>query len=86
MEEYFYRKKNYNEEVMKEFADFLTNNDLYIMKSRPHRKEIFVLTESIEKQKKLLEEITYALNDGFYSNDSCIQYLYELFRRYQEGK
>ncbi|MBQ9276426.1 MAG: hypothetical protein IJ226_02400 [Clostridia bacterium] len=84
--DYFFRDDNFNDEVMQAFADFLSRNDLYVMKSRPHRKEIFVLPESIEKREKLLEEITMALNDGFYSNDSCIRYLYELFRRYQEEK
>lgn len=86
MDDYFFRSENFNDEVMKAFADFLTKNDLYIMKSRRHTNEIFVLPNSAEKREKLLEEITYALNDGFYSNDSCIRYLYELFKRYQEKK
>ena len=85
-DDYFFRDENFNDEVIRAFVDFLRKNDLYIMKSRPHTKEWFVLPESPEKREKLLEEITYALNDGFYSNDSCIQYLYELFRRYQEEK
>lgn len=86
MSDYFFRTDNFNDEVMKEFLDYLARNDLYVMKSRRHTNEKFVLPESPEKREQLLEEITTALNDGFYSNDSCIHYLYELFRRYQEEK
>lgn len=86
MDDRFFRTENFNEEVMQKFAEFLDANDLYVMKSRPHTKEVFVLPADPDKREELLVKITDALNDGFYSNDSCIAYLYELYRSYQEKR
>ncbi|MBR4800909.1 MAG: hypothetical protein IK048_04515 [Clostridia bacterium] len=83
MGDYYFRTENFNEEVMQKFAEFLKANDFYVIKSRPHTKEVFTLPSEPEKREELLVKITNALNDGFYSNDSCIAYLYELFRSYQ---
>lgn len=84
-DDYLFRTENFNREIMEKFADFLDANDLYVMRSRPHTKEVFVLPDDPAKREELLEKITYALNDGFYSNGSCIMYLYELFRSYQRN-
>ena len=83
IDNHFYITENFNQEVMKKFADFLDANDLYIMHSRPHRSEKYVLPESPEKREELLKAIVDALNDGFYSERSCVAFLYELLRRYQ---
>jgi|GEM_PF-5277162 len=83
IDNHFYITENFNQEVMKKFADFLDANDLYIMRSRPHRSEKYVLPESPEKREELLKAIVDGLNDGFYSERSCVAFLYELLRRYQ---
>lgn len=80
----FYRTDNFNDEVMKKFAEYLEENDLYVIKSRGHHSGIFELPKDSKTREKLLEEIVDALNDGFYSNDSCIAYLYALFEKYKE--
>ena len=84
MRDKFYRTENFNQEVMSKFADYLDANDLYVMKSRQHSNVHFVVPEDPQKREELLEKILEALNDGFYSNNSCIEYLYELVKRYQD--
>ena len=81
---YFFKRENYNEETMKLFAQFLDANDLYVIKSRPHTKKHFALPNDCKKREELLGKIVEALNDGFYSSDSCVAYLYELVGRYQD--
>ena len=86
MKDDFFRTENFNAEVLLKFAQYLEENDLYIIKCRPHTKVNFVMPADKEKQEQLLKDILDALNDGFYSNDSCINFLYELVKRYQDEK
>ena len=83
MKDDFFRTENFNDEVVLKFAEYLRENDLYVIKCRPHTKVNFVMPEDKEKQERLLRDILDTLNDGFYSNDSCINFLYELVRSYQ---
>ncbi|MBO4381159.1 MAG: hypothetical protein J5815_03285 [Clostridia bacterium] len=84
MKNTFYRTENFNDEVMQKFAEYLDENDLYVIKSRGYHDGPFELPKNPETREKLLEEIVESLNDGFYSNDSCIAYLYALFEKYKE--
>ena len=84
MKNEFYRTENFNEEVVRKFAEYLDANDLYIIKCRPHGNVHFVMPQNQEKREELLKAIIDTLNNGFYSNDSCINYLYELVKRYQD--
>ena len=84
MKDEFYRTENFNQEVMLKFAKYLEENDLYVIKCRPHNKVNFAMPKDKEKREQLLADILDALNDGFYSSDSCINFLYELVKRYQD--
>ena len=78
------RDNNFNREVMEMFAAYLDANNLYILKSNPNRNINFALPKDNEKREELLKRIIDALNDGFYSADSCLAYIYELVLEYQD--
>ncbi len=75
--------KTFGEYAMTKFAYFLELNNMKIIKSNPKgRMEKYSAPESVEDKCKLLDDIIEALNDGFYSDESCIAFIYNLIDAY----